>query len=190
MYTSVTLIQQKIGRVLTADEQSLFNSVVGPAIDEWINTYIGASYDDDNGALILKRNGGSAAVYFGPLEDITRVEYLDNETDPGDGDEIAANDYYFEGGYLFAYNRVPFIKGTRNLVVTAKYADVPATLRLAATMMAAKPLQHKGAREVDSEKIGDYQVTYSNLTTQANVATLVDDNILAILAPFKPIRVA
>lgn len=190
MYTSVTLIQQKIGRVLTADEQSLFNSVVGPAIDEWINNYIGASYDDANGALILRRNGGSAAIYFGPVTGITRVEYLDNETDPGEGDVIDAVDYYFDGGFLFSYNRVPFVRGTRNVVVTATYSDVPASIQLAATMMAAKPLQHKGAREVDSEKIGDYQVIYSNLSTQANVAQIIDDSILAVLAPFKPIRLA
>ncbi len=189
MYTSVTLIQQKIGRVLTADEQSLFNAVVGPAIDQWINNYLGISFNDDNGAVVIKRNGGSAAVYFGPLATVTKVEYVDPDTAIDEGDELATTDYYFENGWLFTYSRKPFIKGVRNIRLTGTFADVPAAIALAATMMAAKPLQHKGAREVDSEKIGDYQVTYSNLSTQANVATLIDDSILAILAPFKPLRV-
>lgn len=190
MYTSATLVQQKTGQTLTADEASLLNSIVIPAIDEWINNYIGASFDDANGALVLKRDGGSAAIYFGPVTDIERVEYIDQSTDPGDGDLIDAKDYYFEGGYLFAYNRVPFIKGFRNIAVTAKYADVPASLKLAATMMAVKAVQYKGSREVSSEKIGDYQVNYADLSTQAGVANLVDNNVLTILSPFKPIRVA
>lgn len=190
MYTSVTVIQQKIGRALTADEASLFDAVVGPAIDEWINNYLGLRYDDANGAVTVHRDGGSAAIYVGPLATITRVEYVDPDTAVNGGDLLATNDYYFENGWLFSYSRKPFNKGVRNIRVTGTFADVPATIRLAATMMAAKPLQHKGAREIDSEKIGDYQVTYSNLTTQANVATLVDDSILALLAPFKPIRVA
>lgn len=190
MYTSATLVQQKTGKVMTADEASLFDSTVGPAITEWISNYIGATYDDDNGDLIVRRDGGSAAIYIGPVKDVSRVEYLDNETTPGEGDEIAAADYYIDGGYLFSYNRVPFIRGTRNVVVTAKFDSIPASIRLAATMMAVKAVQYKGAREVDSEKIGDYQVTYSNLSTQAGVAQLVDDNVLALLAPFKPIRLA
>lgn len=189
MYTSVTLIQQKIGRVLTADEQSLFNAVVGPAIDEWINNYLGMSFDDANGAVVIKRNGGSAAVYFGPLATVTKVEYVDPDTAIGEGDELSTSDYYFENGWLFTYSRKPFINGVRNMRLTGTFADVPGGIRLAATMLAAKPLQHKGAREVDSEKIGDYQVTYSNLSTQANVATLIDDSILTLLAPYKPLRV-
>ena len=190
MYTNVTTIQQKIGRALTADEASLFEATVGPAIDAWIDNYLGVHYDDANGALIVHRSGGSAAVYVGPITDIPRVEYVDPDTATGEGDEIDTNSYYYDGGYLFTYTGKPFTKGVRNLRITGKLSDVPASIRLAATMMAAKPLQHKGAREVDSEKIGDYQVTYSNLSTQASVAQLVDDNILAILAPFKPIRLA
>jgi hypothetical protein len=190
MYTSVTVIQQKIGRVLTADEASLFDAVVGPAIDEWINNYLGFSFNDDNGAVTIHRDGGSSAVYVGPLASITKIEYVGPDTAVDAGDEWATTDYYFENGWLFSYSRKPFVKGVRNIRVTGTFADIPASIRLAATMLAAKPLQHKGAREVDSEKIGDYQVTYSNLSTQANVAQLIDDSILALLAPFKPIRVA
>ena len=190
MYTSATLVQQKTGKALTADEASLLDAVVGPAIDEWINNYIGASYDDANGDLNLYRDGGSAAVYVGPLNTISRLEYTDPDTDPGEGDEILATDYYYQNGYIFTYTRRPFNVGVRNLLITAKLNDIPASIRLAATIMAVKAVQYKGAREVDSEKIGDYQVTYSNLSTQAGVAQLVDDNVLAILAPFKPIRLA
>lgn len=190
MYTSVTLIQQKIGRVLTADESSLFNAVVGPAIDDWINNYLGLIFDDTNGEVVIRRNGGSAAVFFGPLATVTKVEYVDPDTAIGEGTELDATEYYFENGWLFTYSRKPFIRGVRNIRLTGTFADVPAGIRLAATMLAAKPLQHKGAREIDSEKIGDYQVTYSNLSTQAGVAELIDDSILALLAPFKPLRVA
>ena len=190
MYTTVTAIQQKIGRVLTADEASLFEAIVGPAIDEWINNYLGMSFDDANGTVTIHRNGGSSAIYVGPLKTITKIEYVDPDTAVDAGDEWAATDYYFENGWLFSYSRKPFTTGVRNIRVTGTYESVPASIALAATMMAAKPLQHKGAREVDSEKIGDYQVTYSNLSTQANVATLIDDTILALLAPFKPIRLA
>jgi hypothetical protein len=161
-----------------------------PAITEWIDAYLGVHYDDENGALIVHRNGGSAAVYVGPVTDVTRVEYVDSTTEPEAGDLLAPADYYIEGGYLFSYTQRPFTKGVRNIRVTAKLASVPASIKLAATMMAVKAVQYKGAREVDSEKIGDYQVTYSNLSTQAGVATLVDDNVLALLSPFKPIRLA
>lgn len=190
MYTSATLVQQKTGKVLTADEASLLEAIVVPAITEWIDNYLGLHYDDANGELIVHRNGGSAAIYVGPIQNISRVEYVDPETAEGEGDEVTSTEYYLDGPYLFTYTGKPFTKGIRNLRITGELVDIPASIQLAATMMAVKAVQYKGAREVDSEKIGDYQVTYSNLSTQAGVATLVDDNVLALLAPFKPIRLA
>ena len=52
MYTSVTLIQQKIGRSLTADEASFATTVAIPAITERISNYLGINYDDANGAFV------------------------------------------------------------------------------------------------------------------------------------------
>lgn len=187
MYTSVTLIQQKIGRALTADEASFANAVVLPAIDEFINNYLGVSFDDANGALIRYANGGSAAVFAGYFATLTKVEYVDSEDNV---DLIAAIDYYYDSPFIFTYSGNPFTKGRRNLKITGTYDDVPSALALAATMMASKPLTFKGGREVDSEKIGDYQVTYSNLTTQAGVASLADDEVMLLLSQFKPIRLA
>lgn len=190
MYTSATLVQQKTGKTLTVDEASLFDAIVGPAITEWINNYLGFRYDAATGDLTVHRNGGSAAVFIGPFSEITRLEYVDPTTAVGGGTELEAGTYYVEGGWLFTYSKRAFVNGVRNIRVTGKMAIVPASITLAATMMATKVIQYKGAREVDSEKIGDYQVTYSNLSTQAGVAELVDDTILQLLAPFKPIRLA
>lgn len=188
MYTSATLVQQKTGKTLTADEASLLEAVVVPAIDDWINNYLGLKYDDANGTLTVHRNGGSSAIYVGPIQDITRVEYVDPDTAVGGGDLLDTNEYYYDAGYLFTYTGKKFMPGIRNIRITGKYVDVPAGIKLAATMMAVKVVQYKGAREKDSEKIGDYQVTWSNLSTQAGVAQLVDDNVLALLNQFKPIR--
>lgn len=190
MYTSATLIQQKTGKTLTADEASLFDAIVGPAITEWINNYLGIQYDEATGQLIRHVNGGSAAVFIGPFSSIDRIEYVDPDTVTDGGDLFDPTEYYIEGGWLFTYSRRPFVPGVRNIRVTGSMATVPASITLAATMMATKVIQYKGAREVDSEKIGDYQITYSNLSTQEGVASLVDDNILTLLAPFKPIRLA
>lgn len=188
MYTTATLVQQKIGKTLTVDEASLLDSTVIPAIDEWINNYLGISYDDANGTVTIHRDGGSAAIFFGPMATTTRVEYVDPDTAVGAGDLFDATEYYIESGWLFTYSRKPFVRGVRNIRMTGTFADIPAGIRLAATIMAAKVVQYKGAREVDSEKIGDYQITYSNLSTQAGVSSLVDDTVMALLASFKPIR--
>lgn len=187
MYTSITLIQQKIGRALTADEASFASAVVIPAIDEFINNYLGVQFDDANGALVRYTKGGSAAVFAGYFATLTKVEYVDAE---GNVDEIATTDYYYDKPFIFTYSGKPFTVGVRNIKITGTYQDVPSALALAATMMASKPLTFKGGREVDSEKIGDYQVTYSNLTTQAGVASLADDEVMLLLSQFKPIRVA
>ena len=189
MYTSVTLIQQKIGRTLTADEASFADAVAIPAIDEWINNYLGLKFDDANGALIRMTKGDTAAVYAGVFATITAVEEMDAE---GNATTIDANSYYYDSPYLFTYTGKKMLSGhnPNRLKITGTYADVPAGLRLAATIMASKPLTFKGGREIDSEKIGDYQVTYSNLTTQAGVASLADDDVMTLLAQYKPIRLA
>lgn len=190
MYTSATLVQQKTGTTLTADEISFLDAVTIPAIDEWINNYLGVEYDDANGVLTVHANGGSSAVFVGPFATVTRLEYVDPDTEVDGGDELDATDWYYQGGYIFTYSGVPFTTGVRNLRITGTYLDIPAGIRLAATMLAVKVVQYKGARQMDSEKIGDYQVTWSNLSTQAGVAELIDDNILNLLGQYQPIRMA
>jgi len=187
MYTSVTLIQQKIGRSLTADEASFADAVAIPAITGWINQYIGVTFDDANGTYTTYSNGGSSAVFIGLLSELTKVEYADAEDNV---DLIDPTDYYHEGNWIFTRSGKPFLAGVRNIKITGKLADVPAVITLAATMMASKPLTYKGGREIDQEKIGDYQVTYSSLTTQAGAAALADDDVLTLLNQFKPMRLA
>ena len=187
MYTSITLIQQKIGRSLTADEASFATTVAIPAITEWISNYLGINYDDANGAFVTYAHGGSAAVFIGSMNSLTKVEYVDAEDN---AELIDAVDYYKDGNWLFTRSGKPFTKGIRNIKATGTLADVPALVQLAATMMAAKPLTYKGGREIDQEKIGDYQVTYSNLTTQAGAAALADDDVMLLLNQYKPMRLA
>lgn len=187
MYTSITLIQQKIGRTLTADEASFATTVAIPAITEWISNYLGISYDDANGAFVSYGHGGSAAVFIGAMNSLTKVEYVDAEDN---AELIDPVDYYQDGNWLFTRSGKPFNTGRRNIKVTGTLADVPALVQLAATMMAAKPLTYKGGREIDQEKIGDYQVVYSNLTTQAGAAALADDDVMLLLGQYKPMRLA
>ena len=186
-YTSVTLIQQKIGRALTADEASFASAVVIPAISQWLEEYTGVAFDDANGALVTYAKGGSAAVYVGHFKTLTKVEYVDAE---GNADELDANAFYYERPYIFTYTGKPFNKGVRNIKATGTKMSVPAVITLAATTMAAKPLVYKGDKDVASEKIGDYQVNYTSLTQQNGVAGLFDDSIAALLAPYKVIRLA
>lgn len=189
-YTSATLVQQKTGNTLTVDEVSLLDAIIAPAITDWINNYIGATYDDTNGVVTVHRNGGSAAVYVGPLATITRVEYVDPDTAVNGGDLFAVTDYYKEGDYIFTYTGKPFNKGVRNIRITGTYMDIPPAITLAATIMAAKAVQYKGANLISSEKIGDYQVSYSDISAQKGVADFVDATVMQLLAPYKPLRLA
>lgn len=185
-YTSVTLIQQQTGTTLTADESSYANAVVIPAIEGWINEYLGIDTFYDGASTtarsVIARDGTGTRVILVPFGSVTSASYMDAD---GTLEAIPSEDMYQVGGAL--YNRNNWIRGEYNILIELDPVSVPG-IQLAATIMASKAIQDKGSREIDSEKIGDYQVTYANLGTQQGVNAFADDDVYMLLAPYKPIR--
>lgn len=186
-YSSVTLVEQKTGTTLSVDQRSYMEAVVLPAIDAWINGYIGvfgafASEPDTEGEVIFSGNGTNIAL----LPQLVTITNL-HERDVEDArEEIDISSWYMtEPGVVRLYTG-KFQEGIANYVAEGILAEAPASLVLAATEMASNVITNTGTGALQSEKIGDWQKVYAT----AGAASYANDSVLIYLQPYKAIRVA
>lgn len=162
--TSEEKIEKYLKRDLTANEVSFLSDNLLDAVDQYISDYTGRTY----------ASGGTTRYYDGsygrwlfidPVTTITAVEYIDED---GDVDEtLDSTDY-------IAYPLNKTVKtslwkrgsnwtGTHNRIkITGTFTETaPATIVLAATMLAAKYLE-AGSGNLKSESIEGYSRTFSD----------------------------
>lgn len=155
----------------TAEEANIQSYI--DAVTVFIERYTGRSFADPEDPdvateLIYDGNDGDE-IFIDDAREITGVKIGDDVFD--------ATDYV-----IYPANRLPktriilpyrrFTRGNQNVTVTAKwgYGSIPADLSFAATVLVAGIIntQNSNDREVQSETIGRYSVTYRTGTTQAS----------------------
>jgi len=189
MYTSVTLIQQRTGQTLTADQQSFVNTVIIPALTDWLNRYLGTSYLTVAGPTTVIKNGDGTSVMLVPeLSTVTAIE--PRNQDGTLGDALDADDYYYSNGALYLYSG-RWATGRQNWRISGNGIVVPYPLQLAATIMASNMLNAGSTTEggLKSEKIGEYTKVYGD-GGNSSVGSFANDEVESLLAIYKPVRLA
>ena len=145
------------------------------AVTAYIERYTGRTFAEpdeeaEESDLVYDGNNGDE-IFIDDAIEVTGVKIGD--------DELASTDYV-----VYPSNRLPktriilpyriFTSGNQNVTVTAKwgYGSVPADISLAATVMVAGIINSQNSqdtdnREIQSETIGRYSVTYKSGSTQS-----------------------
>ena len=133
-----------------------------------IERYTGRTFTTDETATTRIYDGtGTGKIFIDDAAEITEVKDNDNVID-------AANHRLYPSNRLpktrIILPRYNFSQGAQNIAVKAKwgYGSVPKDLEFAATVMAAGIVnsQNSNEKDIQSETIGRYSVTYKTGTSQ------------------------
>lgn len=210
-YTSQTIIQQYLNRSLSANEIAFLTTLL-PAVDSWINNYIGNT-SFGAGASTRRYDGGLPCLRIDPATEVTAVELLDMYGNvvytyayPGDYEleplnETVKTEIRFRSTINYdeyseyegqAAGRPP--KGIGNVRVSAKFQgdSVPADVQLAATRLAAIIMASSTNLEgLKSEEIEGHKLVYNTSETVKDLDDVAasDPTIKALLSPYREILI-
>jgi hypothetical protein len=170
---------EKIENYALLDIEESYQTTVQEFIDAvtaYIERYTGRTFaepEEDAEATDIVYDGTDGdEIYIDDAIEVTKVKIGDYELD--------SSEYY-----VYPANRLPktriilpyrtFTYGNQNVTVTAiwGYGGIPADISFAATVMVAGIINNQNSqnvdnREVQSETIGRYSVTYKSGSTQAS----------------------
>ena len=169
-------------------------------VKEFIDNYTGRTFEDELDTYKLYDGDGTNELLTDDFRDLTKIEILD---DDGDVDYTldSASYYYVYPSNINPKNRIVinsanapitiFPKGNQNVKVYATFGyqdSVPKDIEFAATMLVAQIIQQGGydvGREIKSEKLGEYSITYQDIEKMAEQ----DITVMKILDKYRIIRV-
>ena len=173
------------------------------AIENYINLYCGREFEEESGVSSKLYDGdGSDELLMGDVYDFTKIEILDEDGNVSytidDADEYyiypvnKKADEPYTSVVLNKFNAPIsyFPRDYQNVKVYGSFgyaADVPKDIRLAATKLVAGIIQERNLNtsgEIKKEKLGEYDVTFQNVTDMANHL-----GINAILDKYRIIKV-
>jgi hypothetical protein len=178
MYTTEANIAARLGTSLTDDQASYFNDVLSDSIDAYINRVTGTAFSSTDSVDVYVDGTDSNMLIIPTMHDITSVSVVEND---GTETAIPVDEYrtYPQGEtdkYAIRNLNGTWTEGIENYKVTGSvgFTDVPADLVEVATEMAVNSL-NANVNNYQSEKVGDWSVTYSgaqNSLSSDSVSTL------------------
>lgn len=166
MYTTENLVEDYIKRDLEANEVTLLETAIIPAVKQYIDRYLGTTFDSAS-ATSRYFDGGGQTVDIDPCTTITAVAFVDSELvsygDVEDTDYVAypINEdvkTYLRFRTYRPEHRLSSIKVTATF--TEYDGEVPGDITLAATMLAAAMLDQGEDAGVTSESIEGHSISY------------------------------
>lgn len=161
MYTTNTLIANKLDRSLSDEEVQLLTEV-SDGIDDYINYTTGTQFGSDESVSVYVSGDGNKTLTIPTMHEITSVELVD-----GDYVEDTYTDYVVHprdtNKPIYALRKsLPWPEGDDNIKITGKlgYKDVPSDIVLAATLIGVQMLESRS--DVSSESVGDWSASYRN----------------------------
>lgn len=160
-YTTIELVQQTLGRSLTADEQAYFTGTLAAAIDAYIDKKTDTTFGGDTETDVYVSGCDTSMLIIPTMNSITQLKI--------DGNTIPSTEYVqFPQGSseTFSLRKKSGVweKGIENYSVTGKlgYAEVPTDIKAVATELAANYFtgQQASISGAKSEKVGDWSITY------------------------------
>lgn len=183
MLTTIEKVESYLGTTFDAGTKARVQEFVG-AVTAYIERYTGRTFTADEEAAARVYDGDDGVdLYIDDAVEVTEVKIGD--------DVLDSTDYV-----LYPSNRLPktriilpygiFTSGNQNITVTAKWGygeAVPDDLSFAATVMVAGIYnsQNSDEKDVQSETIGRYSVTYKTGSSQEHDFS----NAMKILKTYK-----
>ena len=175
MYITSTQLETHLQTSFNTASKSQLDDVIIPAFEAWVNNYIGGSFDDDNPAVTVKKDGkGLPAVWSNHL-DITEVK--------DDDKVIDADDYVLTETHVVKKTD-EFGDGVQNIELTGTKRNVPPEVKAAMLYLVGKVLQPSKVSGATEEKYMDYTIKYSG-----EVETYVDSTVTNLLGKYRAINV-
>lgn len=166
-YTTENLVEDFLKRDLTASEVTLLETVLIPAVKQFIDRYTSSTYDDVSATSRYYDGECTSVVDIDPCTAITAVALVDEDQtllETLDSNQYVAYPInatvkkYLKFRNFNAGKRLAYIK------VTAKFSEydsgVPTDIQLAATKLAAHFLTSGETAGVQSESIEGHSITY------------------------------
>lgn len=153
------------------------------AAEAWINTYCGREFEQESSTYKLYDGSGTKELLIDDLLTFTKVETLDLD---GDVDETVDSSSMY---WLYPANKSPkykirlnpanspvsvFPKGHQNIKVTGTFgysSSVPSDVKLATTKLVGAMIRESQTdvtAQIESEKLGEYSVTFSDISKLAD----------------------
>lgn len=201
-YTSPLLVKAYLKRELTSDE-SVYLTILLPAIDKWINNYTDSSFSEV-AETTRYYDGGANSIDIDPCTDITAVAaidwlsdpqatlytYLDTEYTAEPVNETVKNEIRRRHGC--------FGNGTNRIAVTAKFSEydggTPADIQIAATRIAAglfnsSSFTDENGNAIKSEDIEGHKIVYGDPSTSISTIGTNDPVVMGILGAHRQVLV-
>lgn len=195
-YTTKAEVEKYIGKSLGAlDIDSWIE-----AAEVYIDNYTGRSFVAGNAAERLFDGNDKAKLNIGEAIDIDNV-YIGSDHWGSTFEEVSASDYvllptgaadnsqpitaiYLKNSY--------FPRGVQNIKVNGRFgygANAPAVIKLAATKLTVASVEayniDEATRDIKSESIGNYSVTYDTSSKDSGGGGKVYDEVNKMLDPYK-----
>jgi len=175
----------KISNFLLINIDSSFDSQITEwisVVKEYIDDYCGREFEQESATYKLYDGDGSRELLIDDLLTLTKIEIL-NEDGEVEYTIDGSHDYY-----LYPANKTPktriileplnadighFPKGRQNVKITGTFgfaSTVPEDISFAATKLVAAIIQEGNydiGSEIKSEKLGEYTVTYQEVSEMA-----------------------
>lgn len=180
-YTTQTKIEDYKKRALNAYEVNMLDDVL-PAVDAMINEILGVAYSSGDQTMYF--DGGCTLVDLPGLTSITSVEYVDTAggTTAIDSESYIAYPLNSARKTYLKHRSGQFNDGDGNIKIVGDTGAAPSEVVLAATMLASDLVDENNGKE-KREKIGDWEVEYSD------VSGTVRNDVMNLLAPYRDIMI-
>lgn len=167
-YTTQANVEAITG-TLSAEQATYFSSVLLPGVEAFIDKETETSFGSSTVVQVFVSGTDGDFLIIPTMHDITAVHNM--ETD----EAVSSSEYTLipQGGdnkEAVYHKNAGWSDGIENYRITgeAGYKEVPADITLVATEMAASGLSSAGIHGYKSERVGDWAVTYADVTSYAS----------------------
>lgn len=167
MYTTQTQLESRLGRVLTDEQSSYYDTVLSAGVDAQVNYLTGTVFGSDEIVdVYVETDQTSSTLVIPTMHDITSVSYVSPD---GSEEAIPVDQYYLyprgeANKYAIKHLNSEWSDETHGAYkITGKlgYAEIPDDIIQLATEMAMIGID-TNVNGYQSEKVGDWAVTYGD----------------------------
>lgn len=182
-----TLAQVKTQAGITGSTYDAALTAIIAGVDAFIKKYTGRRLEKEAGAVV-PIDGTGAENIFVPDYPVANVTKLEKETSFNFFEDVDATTYKVDGDNGIITLNADSAEGHYNYRLTADvgYETVPEDLQQAATQLVIREFnQRSGGGEIESERLGEYAVTYKaesgadNTGVNANKDQFIDATLNA-----------
>lgn len=181
-----TLAKVKTALEITGTDDDTYLEALIDRVSEIIEAYCDREFNSESREEIFDGTGTDDYITDEwPINSITSLSIRQSTLNEDDWETLDSEYYHYYGDQGVVHYLNGFLKGVKNykIVYTAGYTEVPDDLEQAAIDMISYYYNKRKSKNVQSESIGDYSITYSKSDN------VIDDlGLDVILDKYKKVR--